>query len=121
MGAGSSAPRVEEVAEVSYYPLTVTISYPNGSYEECLRQRRAIMLWLMTSGLRGRNDIDGKIGTAYWGLDYDKSTIEDPLDSGWCAYVAFWCAFPESEEWLRSRKLPDGMRFADPDSQNRVV
>ena len=96
-------------------PPDLTVSFPNGSYSACLLQRRIFMLWIATQGLASRDDIDGTIGTAYQGLHYSRGTIDVPLEAGWCAYVSFWCAFPESIEWLRSVPLPKGARFTEPD------
>ena len=96
-------------------PPNLTISFPNGDYAESLRQRRSLMLWIASEGIAHRGDIDGRLATAYQGQHYSKKTIEDPLDSGWSAYIAFWCDSPGAELWLRSCTLPAGARVGPPD------
>ena len=70
---------------MSYEPPTLTVSFSEGSYADCLANRRRLMAWIAFSGIAYLDNLDGTLSIAYRGAYYSRGTITEPLESGWAA------------------------------------
>jgi len=104
-----------EHKEAERPPATLTLEFPEGSYRQALEHHFLARDWLLNNGCCFRDDLDGIINSpTYKGQKCPGGIVPEewPEDGGWQVTVDFW-TLPSATEFLRSKQLPAGARWAE--------